>query len=501
MSENFNEVLADIDDNEDDDSTSSMSLNVDDQGSDSSDDIDQSNALHRFLTLALLQSGSISFVSSRRNHIENLVNFPCPDMIANSDLSQIIKINQGMILPDQQRGKLCNSAINLRQREINRNSFSHSLCTKLATSFIPNYAEKEILFNEKNFCGTYSEDGRYFLSACQDNHIRIYSADTFGNSDPFKDISARGVGWSVLDASFSSDSRMLAYSSWSPYIHLCSVFDHDFDSAVHEELPLHPSNNNFAVFSLQFTKDSSEILCGSSCGYIYIYSLALSKRILKIDAHEDDVNAICFADDCSQILYSGSDDGLIKVWDRRLLSDTASEPVGIFAGHQDGITFIDTLGDARYLLSNSKDQSIKLWDIRRFSSGDAIENAKKVIVGQTWDYRWQSAPWDIKKRKSLSIQGDSSIFTYTGHRVLNTLIRARFSPRFSTGNKYIYCGCSTGKCFIYDLLTGKIVATLNGHRKCVRDVSWHPYEQKIITSSWEGCVKLWNQKRDNDCNS
>ncbi|GLD55098.1 DDB1- and CUL4-associated factor 11 [Lates japonicus] len=43
------------------------------------------------------------------------------------------------------------------------------------------------------------------------------------------------------------------------------------------------------------------------------------------------------------------------------------QPVGQLAGHRDGITFIlqqgvegsDPLGDARYLISNLKDQSIK----------------------------------------------------------------------------------------------------------------------------------------------
>ena len=35
--------------------------------------------------------------------------------------------------------------------------------------------------------------------------------------------------------------------------------------------------------------------------------------IFQIDAHEDDVNAVAFADDSSHILFSGGDDGLCKV--------------------------------------------------------------------------------------------------------------------------------------------------------------------------------------------
>lgn len=60
----------------------------------------------------------------------------------------------------------------------------------------------------------------------------------------------------------------------------------------------------------------------------------------QIDAHEDDVNAVAFADASSQLLFSGSDDALCKVWDRRTLREDRPQPVGQLAGHRDGITFI-----------------------------------------------------------------------------------------------------------------------------------------------------------------
>lgn len=68
------------------------------------------------------------------------------------------------------------------------------------------------------------------------------------------------------------------------------------------------------------------------------------------------------------------------------------KPVGALAGHQDGITFIDSKGDARYLISNSKDQTIKLWDIRRFSSREGMEASRQAATQQNWDYRWQQVP-------------------------------------------------------------------------------------------------------------
>lgn len=117
----------------------------------------------------------------------------------------------------------------------------------------------------------------------------------------------------------------------------------------------------------------------------------------QIEAHEDDVNSVAFADETSNILFSAADDGLCKVWDRRTLRESDPQPVGILAGHIDGITYIDPKGDGRYLLTNSKDQSIKLWDMRRFASDDAITKTKRVVAEQQWDYRWQRVP---KRRKN-----------------------------------------------------------------------------------------------------
>jgi len=146
---------------------------------------------------------------------------------------------------------------------------------------------------------------------------------------------------------------------------------------------------------------------------------------------------------------------------------------------------------ARHIISNSKDQSIKLWDIRRFSSQTAIDESKNVISNQKWDYRWQRVPRHVAKLRT-QVEGDSSLMTYTGHTILQTLIRCHFSPAHTTGQSLIYTGCAAGRVVIYDILTGEIVKILSGHKGCVRDVSWHPHSQEIISSSWDFSVKRWS---------
>ncbi|XP_013880714.1 DDB1- and CUL4-associated factor 11 [Austrofundulus limnaeus] len=380
----------------------------------------------------------------------------------------------------------------LAEREQGRcrgSSFSHGECSRIRTHFLPNYVSHKDMYLQKAFCGVYSEDGNMFLSACQDQNIRLYDT-TRGRFHLQRTVKARDVGWSVLDVCFTPDARHVLYSSWSDYIHLCSI---DGDGENHIALDLNPDERRFCVFSLAASTDGTEILGGANDGCLYVFNLEENKRTLKIDAHEDDVNAVAFADSSSQLLFSGSDDALCKVWDRRTLREDRPRPVGQLAGHRDGITFIHSKGDARYLISNSKDQSIKLWDIRKFSPTEGLAASRLAVTQQNWDYRWQQVPQRALKKHKLT--GDTSVMTYRGHGVLHTLIRCRFSPEFTTGQSFIYSGCSTGKVVVYEVLTGKVVTKLSGHDACVRDVSWHPYEDKIISSSWDGAVRVWEHRQ------
>ena len=70
------------------------------------------------------------------------------------------------------------------------------------------------------------------------------------------------------------------------------------------------------------------------------------------------MNPVAFADVSSQILFSGGDDAICKVWDRRTMREDDPKPVGALAGHQDGITFIDSKVGAKAGLHS---QATELW--------------------------------------------------------------------------------------------------------------------------------------------
>ncbi|CAF1060317.1 unnamed protein product, partial [Didymodactylos carnosus] len=308
------------------------------------------------------------------------------------------------------------------------------------------------LCDSHTFCGQFTDDGAKFVNACQDHCIRLYNTCDSKTFTKMKEVEVNDVGWSIIDTAFSPLGDYVAYSCWTPYIYLVKLNDDTEHYPLIRPLKLDLMGySHFCLFSLQFSKDSSEIVGGGKDACVYVYDLEKQKRTLR--AHDADVNAVRFADASSTILFSGSDDGLISIWDRRALKESSPKPVGNFAGHSHGITFIDSRGDTRYMISNSKDQSIKLWDMRRFANNEATE--------------------------------------------------------FSTGQKYIIAGSADGCVYIYDILTGKVECRLkvNDDRRyrgrdenIIRDVAWHPYENYIVSTSWSNSRAhiRWSHSNDHD---
>jgi len=463
-------------------------LSADDSTSDSEDDPDYTMSMS---------------MNKRKQPIRNYQ----PDTSKmNANDIRLLTEHQPQFSPDK---SVCRA---LQQRSIGRQKKK-----RLTNNMIPTQRTTLEKFRNKVFCGVYGRDGDIFVSACQDRMIRIYDTRGGNNFRLLQNFQAKDVGWSVLDVALSPDGHHVVYSSWNNFLYQVRILDAahcptykpkvirektDVEREqrqgqdVHQTaLCLDPQENQqhqFCIFSLRFSSDSKEILGGANDGRIYVYDRETNQQGLSISAHHHaDVNAVCFMDETTQILASGSDDGLVKVWDRRELKEGRPTPVGQLAGHRDGIAYLDPRGDGRYLISNSKDQSIKLWDIRKFTPKSDINKFVSEVRRQHWDYRWESVPRRMKHEKK-AIDGDSSVMTYKGHSVLQTLIRAHFSPAHSTGQKYIYTGCANGRVVIYDLLTGKILEELDGHMSCVRDVSWHPYYPCLISSSWDATICRWD---------
>ncbi|KAN0060237.1 hypothetical protein ACQY0O_007566 [Thecaphora frezii] len=427
----------------------------------------------------------------------------------------------------------------------------------VGSSFLPNTDGTIVAkYPARVYCGQYSQDSSFFYTCSQDfkvhvydttiagprqvkeyndassrsRHSRFYDATQQTSLKVIKSIQGRQGNWTITDANLSPDNQWMIYSSITPFVHLVPTRQHfaptDGEGASHgdDQVMLDFSNSgddDIGIWSIRFSGDSREIVAGAHFGDIYVYDIEARRRVLRVEGHSDDVNGVAFADSASSnVLISGSDDTYVKVWDRRSLS--GGKPAGVFTGHTEGITYVSPKGDGRYCISNGKDQSLKLWDLRQMHSSTSFENMARRDYGlRNWDYRnmYYRAP------RFGAHPSDCSVLTLRGHAVLKTLIRCHFSPEETTGQKYIYSGSADGRIHIWNL-EGQVVTVLDRNRargiyedgeregeramdpsapqregdgrtrqaqahgqrmNCtVRDVSWHSAEAAIMSTAWDG---------------
>jgi len=423
----------------------------------------------------------------------------------------------------------------------------------VADATVPNSVGTVVArFDANPYIGTWSKDGSFFTCATQDFRVRIYSGETptsrskgtydtaprrhgagrFGYSRTdersslklIKSIYAHDAysRWTITDANLSPSNDALIYSSIGPIVNMVRTREGAYtvegfgeDASDHVQLDFSTgSRSGFGIWSIRFSADAREIVAGASSGSVFAYDVERRCTTLRVNAHDDDVNAVAFADEASSnVLVSGSDDSFIKVWDRRSLR--GQKPSGVLPGHLEGLTYLSAKGDGRYVVSNGKDQTCKLWDLRKMVSSERFDTMTPKYCGSpSFDYRSGVVP----KPRYSKHPHDMSVMTFTGHTVLSTLIRCHFSPAEQNGQRYVYSGSADGRVHIWSL-DGSIREVLDrrqtlpfdnaetgkpndvfsapmasqrfdnahfGQMGCtVRDVSWHPREPTLISASWD----------------
>ncbi|EMD41857.1 hypothetical protein CERSUDRAFT_110417, partial [Gelatoporia subvermispora B] len=400
----------------------------------------------------------------------------------------------------------------------------------VASDLLPNTGGTAVAHYGANaYVGQYSSDSAFYYTCVRDFRLHVYdtsaplkpyapggrsrSQDNSGHETTMKEIktiAAHPGRWTITDSHLSPDNQRMIYASISNTVYMTTTLDSSpvqtpicfADTRSRRGRIEYDDDDHFGIWSCKFSADGNEVIAGGSA-YIFVYDLVSNQRTVKIRAHDDDVNSCCWADTASgNVLISASDDSFVKVWDRRSLG-ASRKPSGVLMGHTEGITYVSAKGDGRYVISNGKDQVLRLWDLRKMHSSAEFEAAATRSYGiPQFDYRDEAYP----RPRYKAHPKDCSVMQYTGHEVLRTLIRCHFSPAATTGQQYIYSGGSDGRIHIWSL-DGRVVQVLDrsdtlpmsfdpsgpnysrnvpGRKVCVRDVSWHSEQPVLMSAGWLG---------------
>ena len=216
---------------------------------------------------------------------------------------------------------------------------------------------------------------------------------------------------------------------------------------------------------------------------IQLWQANTGQQIGELKGHGDRVSCLVLSPS-GQTLISGSKDQTIRFWDLRTKKIRRTLE-GQYDGHLSEITTLAISPDNQILLSCDLDNSLKIWDV----------NHARVMKNISFSA-------DIN---CLAINPNGQLFCSGG---LEPQIRIRqikdgqvvrsinnqsgvMSLAFSPDGRFLASGGFNREIKLWDITTGKEIYTFTGHCDRISQVVFSNNGKTLISASWDGTIKLW----------
>ncbi len=192
------------------------------------------------------------------------------------------------------------------------------------------------------------------------------------------------------------------------------------------------------------------------------------------------VNSVAFSPDGRYIAYASGK--FIKI-----VNTIDGEIFRVFSGHEGDVLSVDFHPTGTYLLSGSKDFTIRLWELS--DNGDVkiykehVSKVNTVTFNGTGSHFLSGSTdgtvklWSVSRRRS--------IHTYKRHQ------GAVNSVAFHPDGRYLVSGSDDRNIIVWEVANGRYVRTLRGHRHAVNSLAFSFDGSLLVSGSFDRSVKLW----------
>ncbi len=221
-----------------------------------------------------------------------------------------------------------------------------------------------------------------------------------------------GHGGNVTSAVFAPGGAALASGGFDGRVLLWNTFG---EVGAYQAM-----QHSKAVLSVAWGSDGAHVFSASADQSVCVWDSETGGRVSRAREHGSVVNDVATAAAEPATYASGSDDGGTRLWDVRssrsratlssayqVLAVALSKDAGLLysagvddriqvhdarkldapllrlAGHRESVTSLSLSADGAYLLSNARDNTVRIWDARPFSS--RANRCLKIFVGATHD--------------------------------------------------------------------------------------------------------------------
>lgn len=232
-----------------------------------------------------------------------------------------------------------------------------------------------------------------------------------------------------------------------------------------------------AILDLHWTNDGSQIISASPDKTVRAWDAETGKQIKKMAEHLSFVNSCCPARRGPPLIVSGSDDGSAKLWDMRHRGCLQTLP------DKYQITAVGFSDAADKIYSGGIDNEIKVWDLRKNEVAMRLLGHTDTITGMQLSPNgsylltnsmdctlriWDMRPYAPQNR---------CVKTFTGHQ--HNFEKNLLKCSWSADGSKVTAGSADRMVYIWDTTSRRILYKLPGHTGSVNECVFHPKEPII----------------------
>lgn len=235
----------------------------------------------------------------------------------------------------------------------------------------------------KSVC--FSADGRYVLSGCNHNNLKLWETQTgecvrtfTGHTQEVKCVAISGDSQYALSASWDKTLKLwdvnqgTCLRSFQPHEHeiftICLSFDGVYALSGSDDrfnlwqIQTVECLQSFAghkgdIFSLALSPDGKYALSGSLDTTIKLWDVKTGTCLQTLHGHSREVTSVCLSLD-GEYALSGSSDQTLKLWQL-----STGQCVKTLSGHTSEVTSVCLTADGQMAISGSSDHTLKLWQL------------------------------------------------------------------------------------------------------------------------------------------
>lgn len=236
------------------------------------------------------------------------------------------------------------------------------------------------------------------------------------------------------------------------------------------------------VWMIQYHPTRPIVATSGDDGMVKLWD-ADSLELLQEWQANNSVRKIAFSPDGTR-LVAGDRDGVIQIWhiDSGIPLATVNQPGSIFG--------VDWSADGKLIASVGSDKIVRLWDAETLEQRQTMHGHQGPIYNVRFaasGSRLATVGWG----KAIHLW-DSA--TGLAEMQLEGSTSDSWSVAFcgEGDGEHAVVASQDGKCRIWDLSNGKLIATLTGHESAVHNVSLDHSTRRIATSGRDGTVRVWD---------